>query len=308
MLMNYRMGDEIKHCVILRVQKTGASSNGGVFARGSLQDNSGTLNFICFERETVDFLKSLPSVSAIRIHGVLQADRYAADGALQVVISKAEHPAKEDSLEHLLPYSPKDLNQYKQYLEELIEGIAKPHLKSLLRKVLSGALYEKYVVHSAAMRLHHAYVGGLLEHSVDVAKLAKVIALEIGNIDVDLVVAGCLLHDIGKLHEISPALGFEYTEKGKLLGHLSLGTMMLNRFISQEKDFPQEDALCLLHILLSHHGSQDKGSPVACATKESFVVHYADELNAIMTQFEASDDRSNWQYSKMLNRYLRVTS
>ena len=159
------------------------------------------------------------------------------------------------------------------------------------------------------MRLHHAYIGGLLEHSVDVARLAKAMATEIGAVDMDLIVTGALLHDIGKLSELSSDLGFEYTNAGRMLGHVSMGAMLVERTIASQSDFPDDDAQHLLHILLSHHGKVENGAPVACVTKESFIVHHADELNSILNQFTpaSAQDKTPWRYVKMLGRYIRVS-
>ncbi|MDF2502324.1 MAG: yhaM [Anaerosporomusa subterranea] len=307
MLAQFRVGDEIRHSVLMRLQKAGQSSNGGVFARGTVEDNSGTLSFICFERETVELLKEVNGATPMVIFGVVQADRYSTDGAVQVLVRRAEPVNDDDDLSHLLPYTPKDIEEYKGRLEGLIAGVSKIHLQELLRAILSGKTYASYVKHTAAMRLHHAYIGGLLEHSVDVARLAKVMAIETGNVDVDLVVTGALLHDIGKLEELSSGMGFEYTDLGRMIGHVSLGAMLVERTIFKQTDFPPEDAQALLHILLSHHGKVENGAPVACVTKESFIVHHADELNSVLSQFGDSEGKTNWRYAKMLNRYIRVS-
>jgi 3'-5' exoribonuclease len=291
----------------MRLQKAGQSSNGGVFARGTVEDNSGTLSFICFDRETVELLKEINGVTPLVIFGIVQADRYSTDGSVQVLVRRAEPVNDNDDLSHLLPYTPKDIEEYKGRLEGLIAGVSKIHLQELLRAILSGKTYASYVKHTAAMRLHHAYIGGLLEHSVDVARLAKAMAIEIGNVDVDLVVTGALLHDIGKLEELSGGMGFEYTDLGRMIGHVSLGAMRVERTIFAQADFPPEDAQALLHILLSHHGKVENGAPVACVTKESFIVHYADELNSVLSQFADSEGKTNWRYAKMLNRYIRVS-
>jgi 3'-5' exoribonuclease len=91
-----------------------------------------------------------------------------------------------------------------------------------------------------------------------------------------------------------------------MIGHVSLGAMLIEQIIAQQSDFPAQDRQELLHILLSHHGKVENGAPVACVTKESFIVHYADELNSILSQFGDNDGKTNWRYAKMLNRYIRV--
>lgn len=308
MLAQFRVGDEIRHSVLMRLQKAGQSSNGGVFARGTVEDNSGSVNFICFDKDAVERIKEINGATPVVIFGVVQADRYSGEGAIQIQVRRTEPVNDEDDLSHLLPYTPKNINEYKGYLEGLVAGIAKDHLRELLRQVLSGNTYTSYVKHTAAMKMHHAYIGGLLEHSVDVARLAKAMALEIGDVDVDMVVTGALLHDIGKIDELSSEMGFEYTDSGRLIGHVSLGAILIERLIAGQASFPEQDREELLHILLSHHGKVENGAPVACVTKESFIVHYADELNSILSQFvpQSGQDKTNWRYTKMLGRYIRI--
>ena len=155
------------------------------------------------------------------------------------------------------------------------------------------------------MKLHHAYLGGLLQHSVDVTELALAMAETIGNTDKDLITAGALLHDIGKVKEISAGMGFPYTTEGRLLGHITMSALMV-REAALELKMPAAALQQLEHVILSHHGDQEKGSPVACATKEAFIVHYADEVNSIMNQFDVKDSKSPWEFNNMMKRYLMV--
>ncbi|MBQ5600897.1 MAG: HD domain-containing protein, partial [Phascolarctobacterium sp.] len=119
----------------------------------------------------------------------------------------------------------------------------------------------------------------------------------------DTFFAGALLHDIGKLREISSQIGFPYTNEGRLLGHIAMSIIIVQEAAAKLK-LPAARLEQLQHILLSHHGDNEKGSPVECATKEAFIVHYADEIDAIMNQFETYDDKNPWEYNKMMQRYL----
>ncbi len=172
-----------------------------------------------------------------------------------------------------------------------------------MENIFSGATYEKFVINPAGMRMHHAYIGGLLQHSVDVAGIAIALAEQIGDVDKDLVVAGALLHDIGKLREISSEIGFPYTNEGRLLGHIAMSVIMVQEAAARLK-LPASRLEQLQHILLAHHGENEKGSPVACATKEAFIVHYADEIDAIMNQFEVREGKGAWEFNKMMQRFL----
>ena len=303
MIKDFKAGVKIIQPALVRVQKIGNSSNGGVFARGLLEDNSGRIPFICFEAGLVDKLRQMEGAEAFMVSGAVDINKFSNDMALQVVVQKFDNLLPEDDITNLLPKGNFNEKEYSTRLQNLIKTVRNPGLRALLETIFSGAVYDKFIMNPAGMRMHHAYIGGLLQHSVDVAGIAIALAEQIGNVDKDLVVAGALLHDVGKLREISSQIGFPYTNEGRLLGHIAMSVMMVQETAAKLK-LPQARLEQLQHILLSHHGDNDKGSPVVCATKEAFIVHYADEIDAIMNQFETYDDKSPWEFNKMMQRYL----
>ena len=303
MIKDFKAGVKIIQPALVRVQKIGNSSNGGVFARGLLEDNSGRIPFICFEAGLVDKLRQMEGAEAFMVSGAVDINKFSNDMALQVVVQKFDNLLPEDDITNLLPKGNFNEKEYITRLQNLIKTVRNPGLRALLETIFSGAVYDKFIMNPAGMRMHHAYIGGLLQHSVDVAGIAIALAEQIGNVDKDLVVAGALLHDVGKLREISSQIGFPYTNEGRLLGHIAMSVMMVQEAAAKLK-LPQARLEQLQHILLSHHGDNEKGSPVVCATKEAFIVHYADEIDAIMNQFETYDDKSPWKFNKMMQRYL----
>ena len=303
MIKDFKAGSKIIQPALVRVQKIGNSSNGGVFARGLLEDNSGRIPFICFEAGLVDKLRQLEGAEAFMVSGAVDINKFSNDMALQVVVQKFDNLLPEDDITNLLPKGNFNEQEYITRLQNLIKTVRNPGLRALLETIFSGNLYDKFILNPAGMRMHHAYIGGLLQHSVDVAGIAIALAEQIGNVDKDLVVAGALLHDIGKLREISSQIGFPYTNEGRLLGHIAMSIIIVQEAAAKLK-LPAARLEQLQHILLSHHGDNEKGSPVECATKEAFIVHYADEIDAIMNQFETYDDKNPWEYNKMMQRYL----
>ena len=303
MIKDFKAGSKIIQPALVRVQKIGNSSNGGVFARGLLEDNSGRIPFICFEAGLVDKLRQLEGAEAFMISGAVDINKFSNDMALQVVVQKFDNLLPEDDITNLLPKGNFNEQEYITRLQNLIKTVRNPGLRALLETIFSGNLYDKFIMNPAGMRMHHAYIGGLLQHSVDVAGIAIALAEQIGNVDKDLIVAGALLHDIGKLREISSQIGFPYTNEGRLLGHIAMSIIIVQEAAAKLK-LPSVRLEQLQHILLSHHGDNEKGSPVECATKEAFIVHYADEINAIMNQFDTYDDKNPWEYNKMMQRYL----
>ena len=303
MIKDFKAGSKIIQPALVRVQKIGNSSNGGVFARGLLEDNSGRIPFICFEAGLVDKLRQLEGAEAFMVSGAVDINKFSNDMALQVVVQKFDNLLPEDDITNLLPKGNFNEQEYITRLQNLIKTVRNPGLRALLETIFSGNLYDKFIMNPAGMRMHHAYIGGMLQHSVDVAGIAIALAEQIGNVDKDLVVAGALLHDIGKLREISSQIGFPYTNEGRLLGHIAMSIIIVQEAAAKLK-LPAARLEQLQHILLSHHGDNEKGSPVECATKEAFIVHYADEIDAIMNQFETYDDKNPWEYNKMMQRYL----
>ena len=303
MIKDFKAGSKIIQPALVRVQKIGNSSNGGVFARGLLEDNSGRIAFICFEAGLVDKLRQLEGAEAFMVSGAVDINKFSNDMTLQVVVQKFDNLLPEDDITNLLPKGNFNEQEYITRLQNLIKTVRNPGLRALLETIFSGNLYDKFIMNPAGMRMHHAYIGGLLQHSVDVAGIAIALAEQIGNVDKDLVVAGALLHDIGKLREISSQIGFPYTNEGRLLGHIAMSIIIVQEAAAKLK-MPAAHLEQLQHILLSHHGDNEKGSPVECATKEAFIVHYADEIDAIMNQFETYDDKNPWEYNKMMQRFL----
>ena len=201
MIENIKAGERMTQAVLLRLQKVGNSSNGGVFARGTVEDNSGKIQFIAFDREIVNRLRDLDAAKAFMISGPVDIVKYSSAAkafmisgpvdivkysstlALQVVIQKLDNIMPEDDISNLVPTGGFDMEVYKNKLDALINGVKTPSLRTLLKKVFSGPFYEEFCKNPAGMKLHHAYLGGLLQHSVDVTELALAMAEAIGNTD-----------------------------------------------------------------------------------------------------------------------------
>ena len=304
MINELKVGDKMNQPVILRLQKVGVSSNGAPFARGLIEDNSGCIPFVCFEAGIVEKLRQIENTKPYVVGGNIDINKFASDMSVQLILQKLENIGAKDDINHLMPSGNIDLLAYKDKVDELIKSIKDPGLLKLTQTILSGETYEKFLTNPAGMRLHHAYVGGLMHHSVCVTKIALALAHTIGSVDRDLILTGALLHDVGKIIEISSELGYPYTTEGRLLGHISIFAMQLKETGNKIPELEKEKLDKLLHVVLSHHGEQEKGSPVACATKEAFIVHYADVIDAIMNQFAGDKKPGSWEFNKMMQRFI----
>ena len=304
MLSELRAGQAVlRQAALVRVQKVGVTSKGGVFARGILEDNSGHVAFICFEAALAEKMRGLEGPTAFLVSGSVDINKIANDMSLQLMVNGLAELVPGDDISNLVPTGDFDVDAYKNKLMNYIKAVRTPTLRRLLETMFSGNLYDAFVHNPAGMKLHHAYIGGLLQHSIDVTDLAVAMADRIEGVDKDLVIAGALLHDIGKVKEISSEIGFPYTNAGRFMGHIAMTSMMVQE-AAIKLNIPAQRLEQLQHILLSHHGENEKGSPVACATREAFIVHYADEINAIMNQFEHREGKGAWEYNRMLGRNL----
>jgi 3'-5' exoribonuclease len=173
-------------------------------------------------------------------------------------------------------------------------------------------LMAAYRVAPAAKGMHHVYLGGLLEHSLAVAKLVDAIVPLYGNLNRDLLVAGALLHDVGKVREMSYYRSFDYTDEGKLLGHITIGVEMVQERLAALPGFPAELGLLLKHMLLSHHGQYEFGSPKRPKTVEATILNYLDDLdskiNGIRTHIKKEGEAlGRWtSYHRLYDRYYFV--
>jgi len=162
----------------------------------------------------------------------------------------------------------------------LIDSIQSSSIRSLFSVLTErSGLAEKFYSYPASIGVHHVYLGGLLEHSVAVAHMAKEAVKFCGG-NLDVVIAGSLFHDIGKIDEMEIKGAFRYSDKGRLLGHIALGVVIFEALVNEVKDFPQQISDILKHIIISHHGVEEWGSPRKPMTIEALMVHYIDNLDA----------------------------
>jgi len=170
-----------------------------------------------------------------------------------------------------------------------IRGIANPWLRRLGESVLDDPeITRKLKCAPAAMTMHHAYVGGLLEHIVSLCGLARATAKHYPEVDYDLLLTGVLLHDIGKIEELTSDCAINYSDDGRLLGHITLGVVLTQRKIAAIPDFPPRLMSLVEHMILSHHGSLEFGAPVLPSFREAVLLHYLDDLDSKMASIRGS--------------------
>ena len=231
------------------------------------------------------------------------AARFGMDDVIQVRGRvKLYNGQKELTIEQITPVAERDyditdfLRSTKQDVEQLysrlraaVAGMKNPWLKRLLSSVIEDPSIAPQLKRApAAMTMHHAYLGGLLEHIVSLINLAQPVLEHYPELDGDLLLAGLVLHDIGKIDELRYARGIEYTTEGRLLGHIMIGAAIVKEKIKAIPDFPEPLAVLVEHLILSHHGSMEFGSPALPQTREAVALHYLDDFDSKMAAMRAT--------------------
>ncbi len=210
-----------------------------------------------------------------------------------------------------MPASKYDVSEMRAELLQLVDGIIDAGLKALLKVVFQGPFLEQFVMAPAAKRMHHAYLGGLIEHTLSVTGLAAKISDHYPELDRDLLLTGALLHDIGKTREFSyKTVPFDYTSPGRLIGHLVIGCEMVRQAAAAIPNLAPERLDRLIHLVLSHHGRHEFGSPCLPMTMEAVLLHHLDDMDAKMNYIgrlseQVEEDEYQWSdYQPPMERFL----
>jgi len=213
-----------------------------------------------------------------------------------------------------LPKTTKDVDQLWQTLADFVATFQNPHLKSLVQAFMADPeIAAAYRDAPAAKTLHHAYIGGLLDHVVSLFRCCDLVCRNYPQINRDLLLTGAFLHDIGKIHELTYNRSFSYTNRGQLLGHMIIELEMLHDKLTRVPGFPDELKTLVEHLIISHHGEYEFGSPKLPMFPEALVLHYLDDLDSKMEAMrshferEANLDGAWTSYNASLGRPLLNT-
>lgn len=198
--------------------------------------------------------------------------------ALQVNISQLERAGDMD-VSAFLPASARPRDEMLAELRHYVDSLAEPWRALLGRLLLEDPIAERFAIAPAARGMHHAYIGGLLEHTLSMAAVARLLASHYRYVNFDLLLAGVLLHDLGKAEAYTLDEGFSHSDDGRLVGHIIRGTLLVER-AAAEMDFPSYHLQQLIHLIAAHHGTQEWGSPVVPRTLEAVLLHQIDLLDS----------------------------
>lgn len=306
-LKDIKEKDRVEDIFLVTKKEMGSSKTGKPYLNLKLMDRTGEIEARVWD-DAEDLSKKFERNSFIRIKG--SAISY--QGGLQLNVS--DITTIDDgkiSVRDFLPASKREPDDMMAELESAINGIKDNHIKKLLNLFLEDAEIRNLLQRApAAKSMHHPYLGGLLEHILSLCGLIGAVASHYQNINKDLLLAGAILHDIGKIHELRFERAFDYSDEGRLLGHITIGIGMIDKKVETIPDFPAETAMLLKHMLLSHHGHLEFGSPKRPKTVEAAILYYLDDMDSKVQSMQAliekeKDVPSNWtSYHKLYERYI----
>ncbi len=306
-IASLKEGDWVEEVYLVTSKQVSTAKNGVTYLSLRLSDKTGEIDGKLWDNAD-EVARKFEREDFVRIKGM--AANY--QGAMQIKMKSLDRI--DDSrvdFSNFIQVSPRNINEMLRELTAFVDGVGNSYLRQLLSAFLNDkGFIEAFKRAPAAKTLHHNYLGGLLEHVDELIGLTIDVARRFPSADRDLLVAGAFLHDIGKVRELSVRKSIEYTTEGKLLGHISLGYEMVADKIKAIPGFPEELAMLLKHIMLSHHGEYEFGSPKRPKIQEAMIINYLDDLSAKINNFDATLKKENtgegeWtNFSKMHDRYL----
>ncbi len=301
-----KVGDNLDRILVVS-KKVTRTFSGGEFLLFQFSDKDIILKGIWWDppRDAIDGVRA---GDVVRVEGTVQDYK----GDLQVKVSDIEVlDRKQYDASLFLPSTKRNTEEMYSKLLDIISRFQDEYLGRLLQTVFQDESFRNRLASApAAKGWHHSYLGGLLEHIYDMSRLALEAAKVYPEVDGDLLMAGVLLHDVGKLQELSVTNHFEYSDRGRLLGHITLGMEFVSDYIRGIDGFPDDLEMKIKHMILSHHGQLEHGSPVLPMTVEALLLSYIDNMDAqvrgTLQVIERTDStEGNWtEYVRLLDRFF----
>jgi len=301
--------DHVDCPFLVRDKIMAMAKNGKPYMTLKLMDRSGEVEGRVWDRVD-EFDSQFKKDDFIRVRA--KASVYM--GKMQLIIQDIV-VVPEDSVDlgDFLPVTQNDPQAMLAEARSLIATMVDPHFKGLMETFFNDQEFiSLFAKAPAAKAMHHVYLGGLLEHSLCVARLAADVCVRYPKIDRDLLISGALLHDIGKVAELRYARSFDYSDEGKLLGHIVIGVEMVEEKVRLLPDFPRVKAILIKHLLLSHHGQYDYGSPKRPKTLEAVVLNFLDDMDSKINGVQAHIEKNQqsetgWTgYHRLYDRYFFI--
>lgn len=305
-IADIKAGDGVDDIFVLSEKILSQKRDGDNFLNVTISDKTGTLKGVVWDNVN-QIATGITSGDFAYVNGSVSEYK----GALQVVIKKME-PFPPDRVDpsDFLPQTSRNIEDMFERLVKRANSINTDYLKALTNAFFNDREFvNKFKTAPAAKKMHHAYIGGLLEHTVSMASLADKIAGHYGGVNRDLLLTGAILHDIGKIDEFDYQSKIDYSDKGRLLNHIVIGIKMVDDKLSGIHNFPEDQMLLLKHMIVSHHGTREFGSPEPPKTIEAVLLNYIDEIdskvNAVRDFIASEDPDETWtSYHRLLERHF----
>ena len=308
-----REGERIQEIYLCRQRTTAMTKTGKEYESVILQDKTGSLDAKIWDPHSMG-IDEFDALDYVEVNG----DVTVFNGQTQLSIKRARKISETDvDPTNYLPCTNKNIDEMMMELTKFIAGVNNPYYKQVLTKLFidNTEFAEAFKKHSAAKSVHHGFIGGLLEHTLSVAKMCDFFAKQYPILNRDLLMTSAICHDIGKVYELSDFPMNDYTDAGQLLGHIVMGSEILGKIMDSIPDFPTKLKNELKHCILAHHGELEYGSPKKPALIEAMALNLADNADAkIETMTELLNSNSSassdqWLgYNRLLETNVRKTS
>jgi len=295
-LLELKTDDKIDHYLLVTKLDVKTAKNGRQYLDLILRDESAGYSAKMWDGFS-SFVKNAKEEGVVKVKGKLES--FNNQPQIKIFEIRVADISDGVNAEDFLPKSQRNLEEMKKELDEIIKSVKNIYLQKLLKDLLSGERYEKYIRVPAGKSWHHAYIHGLLEHTLEIVKICELMCNIHSHLDRDLLIAGTLLHDFGKTEELSSAASFDYTTKGKLLGHIVIAAMSVESTAKKIEGFPDDLLIKLIHLILSHQGKLEHATPVEPKTVEAIALYHADELSAKTNAYtyaikKAANTKTGW--------------
>ena len=305
-----REGDNVSDVYLCKVKNIAKTKAGKTYYSMILQDKTGVIDTKIWDLN--NGIDNFEQMDYIRVEGNITSFQ----GSLQLNVRRLRKAREgEFAMEDYIPCSSKSIDGMFKELSNYVNHVQNIYLRQLLVALFGDKEFAaKFKAHSAAKRVHHGFMGGLLEHTLSVTKLCDFYCTQYPILNKDLLITAAICHDIGKIDELSNFPENDYTDVGQLVGHIVMGTMMLDEKIREIHGFPPKLANELKHCILAHHGELEYGSPKKPALIEALALNFADNTDAKMETFiealaEESRQSGEWKgYNKLFETNIRPTS
>jgi len=276
-IKDLKPGDLVDDVFVLSEKNIAQKKDGNNYLNVTLADKTGSIKGVVWDN--VDqIVAGISSGDFVQINGNINEYK----GTAQLVIRRmASLPAETVDPAQFLPATRRNIAGMFERLLKLSATLETGYLKALLDAFWNDQEFvRQFKTAPAAKKMHHAYIGGLLEHTLSMASLADKVAAHYSGVDRDLLIAGAILHDIGKTKELDYQFKIDYSDQGRLLSHIVIGIEMVEEKLAEIEDFPEDQKLLIKHMIISHHGTREFGSPEPPKTIEAVLLNYIDEMDS----------------------------